>query len=423
MKKLILLIALMYAGIVYGQYETVEAVPNPKTENGGYVSNPDFILDQTTVDQLNEILSDLEENDRFQVAVVCLRSIGDNVPKDFSTELAVKWGIGEKTRDNGLLILLVLDQHRIEFETGYGTESILTDLLTQQIQQEYMLPYFKQNNYDAGMLAGIKAVRDALQGKVLEENTQIESDFSKENAQEYARRRKEQERKFLIVFVSWHLLGVALYLIVILVVRYQQDPYKKYNIIKNFGLWFWAILFPLTHIFLVLLSKKLMSRYRNLVRFSGRTNRIMHKLVEAEEDEFLSMGQQAEEIVKSVDYDVWVTDEKDDYCILSYRPLLTKYTPCPKCKYRTYHKEYDKITISPSYTSAGQGEKKYACTNCNHVDHTKFTIPRLQRSNRTSGGFWIGGIGGAGSSGGGSWGGGGSFGGGSFGGGGSGSSW
>jgi uncharacterized protein len=416
--KLLLIISFIFNLIICIGQTNIESIENPK-ELGGYVSNPDYILNSSTVEQINEYLGELEQSDHYQVAVVALRSIGEQVPKDFSTELAQYWGVGEKSRDNGLLILLVLDQRRIEFETGYGTETVLTDVLSKRIQQDEMLPYFRDNNYDAGMLAGVKAVCGVLTGQILDENPQYETE-NEQNAAEYERRSKERERNFWIAFFAWHLFGVAIYLIAILIIRYQYDPYKKYNIIKNFAYWIWAILFPVTHIFLVVLSNKLKERYRNQVRFSGKTNKVMHKLTENEEDEFLSLGQQAEEIVKSVDYDVWVTDEKDDFCILSYRPIFTKYTPCPKCKYRTYYKEYDRISIAPTYSSSGKGEKKYACTNCNHVDHKTYTIPRLQRSSRTSGGRWTGG---GGSSGGGSWGGGGSFGGGSFGGGGSGSSW
>lgn len=424
MKNILFPLFLLLFSSVHAQYESVEDVPNPKRSGKSYVSNPDGILTQNTVLEIDEYLMELEESDAFQVAVVCLNSIGQNVPKDFATDLATLWGIGNRGKDDGLLILLVKDQRRIEFETGYGTESIITDLLAQQIQQEVMLPYFKQSNYNLGILSGVKAVCNLLRGNGLEANPEVQRQIDEENAREYERLSAQRDRNVLIGIGAWHVLGVAIFLIAILFIRYQTDPYKKYNIIKNFSVWIWAILFPITHIFLVFLSKKLKDRYRNQVRFSGRTNHLMHKLTEQEEDEFLTLGQQAEEIVKSVDYDVWVTDNHDDFCILSYKPIFTKYTPCPKCRYRTYYKEYDRITISPTYSSAGQGEKKYTCenTNCKHTDHTKYSIARLRKSSRTSGGAWIG-SGGGGFSGGGSWGGGGSFGGGSFGGGGSGSSW
>ena len=97
--------------------------------------------------------------------------------------------------------------------------------------------------------------------------------------------------------------------------------------------------------------------------------------------------------------------------------LFTKYSTCPKCHFKTYYKVYDRQIVAPSYSSAGKGERKHECANCKHVDLKTYHIPRLRRSNRSSGSRgWVG-------SGGGGFSGGGSFGGGSSGGGGGGSSW
>ena len=61
-----------------------------------------------------------------------------------------------------MLILVVEDQHRIEFETGYGLESDLTDLICFRIQQDYMIPFAKENQFDVALINGVKAVNDKL---------------------------------------------------------------------------------------------------------------------------------------------------------------------------------------------------------------------------------------------------------------------
>ena len=114
---------------------TIETVPDPKAEGLGYVSNPDGILTNEEFTQLNSIIAELEDTTTAQIAVVILKSIDDAVPKEFATELFQYWGIGNKETDNGLLILFVLDQRRIEFETGYGVEGILPDVTCYRIQQ------------------------------------------------------------------------------------------------------------------------------------------------------------------------------------------------------------------------------------------------------------------------------------------------
>ncbi len=412
--------------------QSVDHIYNPKTEGNGYVSNADGILSQTTVNRLNKILADLEQTDSFQVAVVCVNSIGNEVPKDVATTLFNSWGLGRAGYDDGLLILLVKDQRRIEFETGYGTESVLSDARAFEIQQEDMLPYFREGDYDQGILNGVESTARFLSGKKPESRGEAGNYYqdytqSADDDALYSEIEESQNARLwntILIILGWHLVGVLLFLICLFVVRFTRDPYGKYRRIRLFQAWVWAIVFPLTHIFIVLLTRRLMNRYRNMVRFSGKTGEIMHKLTEAEEDAYLKSGQIAEELVKSVDYDVWKTENSDDLLVLQYRPLFSAYSSCPKCRYRTWKKDFDRITIPPTYVSPGAGERQYSCTHCKHVSHMRYYIPKLQRSSSTrSGSGWRGSS--SGSVGGGSFGGssGGSWGGGRSGGGGAGSSW
>jgi uncharacterized protein len=420
MKLFLFLFLSFVSTIAVGQY-TVDDVPNPK--KGGsrsYISNPNRILNADDAGQIDNICAEIEEQDSFQVAFVVLQSIGTEVPKDFAGQLYNKWKLGHIGRDDGLLVLFVMDQKRVEFETGYGTETLLTDLECVRLQQESMIPYFKNGEYSRGLLFGAQAIQESLSGQTVDR-------FQLDNLQEQKREENEEHilnqqnsrRNLVVTLIVWHAVGLILFLIALIIARFRNDPYDKYNTIKYFGVWIWAILFPITHIFVVIFGMKLKQRYRDMIRFSGRTDEIMRKLSEEDEDEYLSRGQITEELVKSVDYDVWITEESDDVLVLAYRPLFTKYSTCPKCHFKTYYKVYDRQTSAPSYTSVGYGERKHECANCKHVDRKTYTIPKLRRTNRSSGssGWRISGGGGGGFSGGGSWGGG------SSGGGGGGSSW
>ena len=148
----------LYAAMVSGAAYTVETVPNPKTLNNSYVSNPDGILSESTVYKINVMLDSLEAKNGVQAAVVVLQSIGQNDINTFSYDLATKWGIGGKKSDNGLLILFVGDQKKIRFEVGYGLEGVLPDAITKRISTEIMIPEFKKGNFDAGFLKGIEKV-------------------------------------------------------------------------------------------------------------------------------------------------------------------------------------------------------------------------------------------------------------------------
>lgn len=135
-------------------------IPDPKASpSWNYVSNPDGILHDSSVIIINNSLKDLENSTTDQVAVVVVKDIqNDKTPKDFATSLFRHWGIGKKDKNNGLLILLVVNQRRMEFEVGYGLESTLTDILTKQIQERYMVPYAKSGDYDNCVIAGVQQV-------------------------------------------------------------------------------------------------------------------------------------------------------------------------------------------------------------------------------------------------------------------------
>src|SRR5690606_559921 len=81
---------------------------------------------------------------------------------DFAQRLFRYWGIGRASNDNGLLILFIKDQRTIRFHTGYGIEGALPDVTCRRIQQQFMVPYFKEGNYDTGMLRGIEATVSIL---------------------------------------------------------------------------------------------------------------------------------------------------------------------------------------------------------------------------------------------------------------------
>ena len=76
----------------------------------------------------------------------------------------------------------------------------------------------------------------------------------------------------------------------------------------------------------------------------------MKKLSEKEEDIHLKKGQQLEEEVGSVDYDVWVSDKPDDVMVLAYRSSFSKYSECPNCGFRTYYHANSKVLRSATYS-------------------------------------------------------------------------
>jgi uncharacterized protein len=144
------------------QVYTVESVPNTKLQNNSYVSNPNSILSQPTVNEINSILGSLEQQTTSQVAVVAIQSIGDEDIFDFAQKLFKLWGIGQAKEDNGLLILLVMEKRTIRLHTGYGLEGDLPDIVCKHIEIQKMVPHFKEQDFDGGLLDGVREVARIL---------------------------------------------------------------------------------------------------------------------------------------------------------------------------------------------------------------------------------------------------------------------
>ncbi|MEQ9356323.1 TPM domain-containing protein [Coleofasciculus chthonoplastes] len=146
---------------------TVEEVPNPQQVNGTWVTDMANILSEDTESQLNQMISQLEIENGTEIAVVTVLETSPAAsPKAFTTELFNHWGIGKADEDNGVLFLISTGDRRVEIETGYGIESILPDAQVGKIIETQITPFFKQNNFDAGTLAGTQALVVQLGGEV-----------------------------------------------------------------------------------------------------------------------------------------------------------------------------------------------------------------------------------------------------------------
>ena len=142
-----------------------------------YVCNPSGILSQAATDSIDAMLYRLEEQTGIETVVAAVPSIGEVEAFDFCHNLLNSWGVGKKGKDNGLVVLLVVDQRMIQFYTGYGLEGVLPDAICKRIQVKDMIPYLEKNQWDEGMLAGMTKVVGRLDGSMDKEEEKDESVF------------------------------------------------------------------------------------------------------------------------------------------------------------------------------------------------------------------------------------------------------
>ena len=158
---------------------TVDNIPKVHLQNKlRYVCNPADILSQAACDSIDRMLYNLEEKTGIETVVAVVPSIGQEDCFDFAHQLLNQWGVGKKGKNNGLVILLVTDQRCIQFYTGYGLEGDLPDAICKRIQTKNMIPFLKTGNWDAGMVSGIRAVCQRLDGSMVNDAANDEEDIS-----------------------------------------------------------------------------------------------------------------------------------------------------------------------------------------------------------------------------------------------------
>jgi len=124
----------------------------------GYVNDYAGVLSAGDKSRLEALSAEIEERTSAQVVVVVVSSTRPETSKTYAVKLFEKWGVGRKGKDNGVLILLDMEQRRIEVETGYGLEGVLTDSRVGEILDRDVVPQFKNGKFGDGLYAGVKSL-------------------------------------------------------------------------------------------------------------------------------------------------------------------------------------------------------------------------------------------------------------------------
>ncbi|HNI88433.1 MAG TPA: TPM domain-containing protein [Leptospiraceae bacterium] len=392
----------------------------------------------------------LEKETSAEFAVIILSSIGEANPKDFAVTLFNYWGIGKKNKDNGLLLLLVMDQRRWEFETGYGLEGLLPDVVLKRIGEEKLVPMLRLGKTGEGIQNVIIEIENRIKINRLEVN--VDQETSKKDENNFVNLKNENwviiyfpyyySYIFLYCLVFWSLifylkskkknivllytesivnwkvliLGSIPFLLelfytltftgyytiyplfkpIYLFISYSVffsfleffytiekgnyseafNHYQKIDIpFRSIEMKIFSLLFPLPTLLFVVWCLFKRRKLRNLPSLCNHCKTPMLRLDEKKDDFFLKEGQQIEEKIGSIDYDVWFCESCESVKIYAYEALFTSYSKCPSCKFKTHFLESDKTTVSPTCSSSGEGVRVYACKNCNYRKKEKYTIP------------------------------------------------
>jgi len=312
--------------------EPLGSIPDPRTRDGTWVTDMPRALRAETVARLNATIGDLERTNGAEMAVVVVSSLDGLSVEEAAVKLFELWGIGKKSKDNGLLLLWSTGDRRVRVEVGYGLEGALPDGKVGAILDTYVIPKFKAGDFDRGLIDGV----DALVRVVRAEPITLASVKSE---------------------------------------SYDRRPWGLGTVLAGIGGAIAAAIGSIT-------GFRRWRRYRR--RRCPACQTLMTRLEEVEDDALLAEGQQAEERVGSVDYDVWKCGACSHHFTLRYPKWITGYATCPQCSYRT-KSSTETVIQAATTSSSGSAQVVERCAFCNFNHKYTKTLPRIQQSSSSGG--------------------------------------
>jgi len=168
---------------------------------GRVVDNADLLPADVEADLVAK-LEALEQQSTDQLVVVTLPSLDGNAIEDYGYQLGRHWGIGQKDKNNGVLLIVAPNERKVRIEVGYGLEGVLPDAVSKLIIETSILPRFKAGDFAGGIVRGAEDIVSVLTGDSAE-------------WQQRALQRGESEDPTVIVFIVFFIIVTVFIIIMI----------------------------------------------------------------------------------------------------------------------------------------------------------------------------------------------------------------
>jgi len=164
------------------------------------VTDQTGILSPSEQARLEENLMAFENETSNQIAVLIVNSLEGEAIEQYSIDVVDKWKLGTASKDNGVLLLVAVQDRQVRIEVGYGLEGALTDLISSQIIRTVIAPEFRKGNYYAGIDQATRAIMLATKNEYKADPRQ-QKQYSEERAKSLA------SLVFFIIFILFFIGG------------------------------------------------------------------------------------------------------------------------------------------------------------------------------------------------------------------------
>lgn len=415
-QKYILLFLLTTLPVVGMQAVSLDEIPNVHVaDRTKFVSDPDGYLSAEALAKADSIIASVWNASTAELVAVIVGNLDGNDIDMSATELFEKWGLGKKDKDNGVLLLVAMDDREAVIRTGYGVEGVLPDVVCSRILRQIMFPRFQAGDYDGGVVNALGAMCDIM----------TTPDAADELMSKYANDATAGGEDHF--FRNYLIIGIVAFvtMLVILLLSYRNsssmERHERYEKLRRLKLPYLVLTVGFIGIPVLsyLLLLYLMKRVRRQQPRCHNCDHHMRLIDEVHDNDYLTPAQDVEEQLNSIDYDVWHCDNCGANEIIPFVNHRVGFLICPNCNARAAVLESNNIVRQPTEHSEGAGRKVFVCRNCGQRREELYKIAKIMAPP-----VFLGGLGGGRGNGGGFGGfGGGGFGGGHTGGGGASGGW
>lgn len=309
-----------------------------------YVNDFAMLLSVEEEEALRSKLTELRRERDIEFTVVIIDRMSDyghdGAIEPFATGLFNYWGVGNATRNDGVMFLVSYFDRKLRIEVGSGYGDTKNDAMAAIIDDK-IVPLFREDDYFDGIDRGVDAIIHEVGGA-------WPGEF---NASFF-------EKLWNRISFGVSAVGDWIFVLYAAMAGFAMRLFRMWQ--------------------------------RNRPRKCPVDGIKMERVDELEDDKYLREGERVEERLKSVDYDVWLCPTCDHRVIESYKSWLSSYGACRSCNYRTLE---GKSTILEHATTSSTGLKRvdYNCKHCNDSYSTHVTIPKKSKSSSSSGGSSFGG--------------------------------
>jgi uncharacterized protein len=173
----------------------------------GFINDYTNTLTEEWKVKTEQLTANVKEGTSCEIAVAVIDNLNGISIEEYAVELFNKWGVGKKDKDNGVLLLVVMADHKLRIEVGYGLEGIITDLEAKEIIDNVIVPRFKENNYNSGIYNGVIAIAN----KIYEEEGKAAAAYS-DTVESTPKKSFSESKAFpvviiLITLLPWFIIG------------------------------------------------------------------------------------------------------------------------------------------------------------------------------------------------------------------------